>query len=130
MWIAPERRRAQRWVAPGVAAAAGVAVGATIAIRGQMETGLVTLAVLLGYGALLAYRRGETALTMHDAFSGRRSGVHMRAAAMTGDVLVGVLVAGLIIQALRGEQIWILAGLAAIAGVTYLFSIIAFNNSY
>jgi hypothetical protein len=130
MWIAPERRRAHRWVAPGVAVAAGVAVGATIAIRGQLETGLVTLGVLLGYGVLLAYRRGETALTVHEAFSGRRSGVHMRAAAMTGDIVVGVIVSALIIQALRGEQIWILAGLAGIAGLSYLVSIIVYSNTY
>jgi hypothetical protein len=130
MWIAPERRRTHRWVAPGVAAAAGLAAGTTMAIRGQLETGLVTLGVLLGYGVLLAYRRGETRLSVHEAFSARRSGVHMRAAAMTGDVLVGVIVAGLLVQGLRGAEIWPLAILAGIAGVTYFLSIIIFNNTY
>ena len=46
MWMAPERRRAHRWIAPLFAVAAGVAVGATLALRGHTETGLVTLAVL------------------------------------------------------------------------------------
>ncbi|MFL6052732.1 MAG: ABC transporter permease [Actinoallomurus sp.] len=131
MWIAPERRRAGRWIAPALAIAAGVALGATETARGHLTTGLVGLAVLFGYGALLAYRRGESVLTVHEAFgSGRRSGIHLRAAAMTGDVLVGVIVAAMLVQALRGAEIGLLAGLAAVAGVTYFLSILMLNRSY
>ena len=129
MWIASERRRAHRWIVPGFAAAAGVAVGATLAVRGHPETGLVTLAVLLGYGVLVASRSGgETALGGHKGLSaGHGSESHSRAAAVTGDVLVGVIVAALVVQALRGAEIWVLAGLAAVAGVTYLLSIAALS---
>ena len=96
-----------------------------------MSTGLVGFAVLLGYGALLAYRRGESVLTTHEAFGvGRRSGIHLRAAAMTGDVLVGVIVAAMLVQALRGAEIGLLAGLAAVAGVTYFLSIVMLNRTY
>ena len=131
MWIAPERRRAGRWIAPALAIAAGVAIGATEAGRGHMSTGLVGFAVLLGYGALLAYRRGEAVLTAHEAFGvGRRSGIHLHAAAMTGDVLVGVIVAAMLVQALRGAEIGLLAGLAAVAGVTYFLSIVMLNRTY
>ncbi|GAB3978379.1 hypothetical protein GCM10029978_070930 [Actinoallomurus acanthiterrae] len=131
MWIAPERRRVGRWIAPALAIAAGVAIGATEASRGHMSTGLVGFAVLLGYGVLLAYRRGESVLTTHEAFGvGRRSGIHLRAAAMTGDVLVGVIVAAMLVQALRGAEIGLLAGLAAVAGVTYFLSIVMLNRTY
>jgi hypothetical protein len=131
MWIAPERRRAGRWIAPVLAVAAGVAIGATEATRGHMSTGVVGFVVLLGYGALLAYRRGESVLTAHEAFGvGRRSGIHLRAAAMTGDVLVGVIVAAMLVQALRGAEIGLLAGLAAVAGVTYFLSIVMLNRTY
>jgi hypothetical protein len=131
MWIAPERRRPHRWVAPGFAAAAGLAAGATVAMRGHLEAGLVTLGVLLGYGVLLAYRRGQTTLAVHEAFgTGRRSGIHIRAAAVTGDVLVGVIVATLLAQALRGAEIWVPAGLAAVGGLTYLLSIAVLNHTY
>jgi hypothetical protein len=87
--------------------------------------------VLLGYGVLLAYRRGQTTLAVHEAFgTGRRSGIHIRAAAVTGDVLVGVIVATLLAQALRGAEIWVPAGLAAVGGLTYLLSIAVLNHTY
>ena len=130
MWIAPERRRAGRWIAPGVAAAAGIAIGVTEAMRGHPRTGLIAFAVLAGYGLLLAYRRGETVLTAHEAFGvGRRSEIRLRAAAMTGDLMIAVIVAALIVQALRGAPIGLPAVLAGIAGVTYTLSIIILNRT-
>jgi hypothetical protein len=130
MWIAPERRRAHRWIAPVFAVAAGVAVAATVALRGQTETGLVTLAVLLGYAILLGARGGEASHGTHETFGGgggRGAGAHTRAAAATGDVLVAVIMAALIVQALRGAEIWVLAGLAAVACVTYLVSVLSLS---
>jgi hypothetical protein len=130
MWIAPERRRAHRWIAPVLAVAAGVAVAATVALRGQTEIGLVTLAVLLGYAILLGARGGEASHGSHETYgggTGRSGGPHTRAAAATGDVLVAVIMAALIVQALRGAEIWVLAGLAAVACVTYLVSILSIS---
>lgn len=131
MWIAPEGRRRGRWAVPGFAALAGVAIGVTVAVRGQPRTGLAVVAVLAGYAALLAYRRREKVLPVHEAFGrGRRAEVHLRAAAMTGDVLVGVIVAAVLVQALRGARIGMLAGLAAVAGVTYLVSVVIADRTY
>jgi hypothetical protein len=131
MWIAPERRRAHRWIAPVLAVAAGVAVAATVALRGQTEIGLVTLAVLLGYAVLLGARGGEASHGSHETYGGggggRSGGPHTRAAAATGDVLVAVIMAALIVQALRGAEIWVLAGLAAVACVTYLVSVLSIS---
>jgi hypothetical protein len=131
MWIAPERRRRGRWIVPGFAALVGVAIGAAVALRGHPRTGLAACAVLVGYAAMLAYRRRERVFPLHEAYGrGKRAEVHMRAAAMTGDVLVGVIVAAVLVQALRGAQIGILAGLAAVAGVTYLLSILIADRTY
>ena len=129
MWIAPERRRAHRWIAPLFAVAAGVAVGVSLTLRGQTETGLVTAAVLVAYALLLSARGGEATGKSHESFggSGGRGGPQSRAAAATGDVLVAVVVAALIVQALRGAEIWVLAGLAAVACVTYLISILSIS---
>jgi hypothetical protein len=131
MWIAPEGRRRGRWVVPGFAALVGVAIGVTVAVRGHPRTGLAEAGVLVGYAALLAYRRRERVFPVHEAFgTGKRAEVHMRAAAMTGDVLVGVIVAAVLVQALRGAQIGMLAGLAAVAGVTYLVSSVIADRTY
>jgi hypothetical protein len=131
MWIAPERRRANRWIAPVLAVAAGAAVGTTLTLRGETETGLVTAAVLIAYAVLLGARGGEGSGS-HETFGGTssRGGPHTRAAAATGDVLVAAIVAALIVQTLRGAegtQIWVLAGLAAVACVTYLIAVLSIS---
>lgn len=131
MWIAPEGRRRGRWVVPTFAALVGVAIGVIVAVRGHPRTGLAAAAVLVGYAALLAFRRRERVLPVYEGFgTGKRAEVHLRAAAMTGDVLVGVIVAAVLVQALRGAQIGMFAGLAAVAGVTYLLSIMIADRTY
>lgn len=126
MWIAPERRGIGRWAVPGLALGAGVVVGAVLAADGRTGTGLLALAALAGYAAYLAYRRNEPALPLSEGFgSGTRARAHLRAAAMTGDVLTVAVVGALIVQALRGADITAYVWLAALAGVTYFLSALA-----
>ncbi|HEY8481849.1 MAG TPA: ABC transporter permease [Spirillospora sp.] len=123
MWSAPERRRSGRWAVPGLALGAGVAVGVLLAVEGRAGTALVALGALAGYAAYLAYRRNEPALPFSEGFgSGGRARAHLRAAAMTGDVLTAAVVGALIVQALRGADVTAYAWLAAVAGATYLLS--------
>ena len=124
MWIAPERRRAKRWAVPVFAVLVGGALAAVLTVRGQSTTGLVAWAVLAGYGAHLGYRRNEPSLPTSEAFgSGHRARSHLKAAALTGDVLVAAIVATLVVQALRGAPIEPFGWLAALAGVTYTLAI-------
>ncbi|QKW36550.1 ABC transporter permease [Actinomadura sp. NAK00032] len=130
MWIAPERRGLGRWAVPGLVLAAGVVVGAVLAAEGRSGTALVALAALAGYAGYLGYRRNEPALPVSDGFgSGTRARAHLRAAAMTGDVLTVAVVGGLVVQALRGSDITAYAWLSAVAGVTYLLSALAGTRS-
>ncbi|PRX04522.1 UNVERIFIED_ORG: hypothetical protein CLV66_107142 [Actinomadura viridilutea] len=123
MWIAPERRRLSRWAVPGLALAAGVVVAAVLAADGRGGTGLIALGVLAGYALLLGYRRFEPALPGSEGFgTGHRARSHTRAAALTGDVLTGAVVAAVIVQGLRGADIVPYAWLAALAGATYALS--------
>ncbi|MBT2211750.1 MULTISPECIES: ABC transporter permease [Actinomadura] len=126
MWIAPERRSLSRWAVPGLVLAAGVVVGAVLAADGRSGTALTALAALTGYAGYLAYRRNEPALPLGEGFgSGHRARAHLRAAAMTGDVVTVAVVAALVVQALRGADIAPYAWLAALAGGTYLLSALA-----
>ncbi|MFC5184674.1 ABC transporter permease [Actinomadura harenae] len=126
MWLAPERRSARRWAVPVLVLGAGLVVGGVLVADGRRGTALIALAVLAGYAAHLAYRRDEQGLAISEAFGrGHRGRTHLKAAAMTGDVLSAGLVAALVVQALRGADVAPYAWLALLAGVTYLVSALA-----
>lgn len=130
MWIAPESRSLTRWIVPAIVLGAGGVVAVVMTTDGRVGTGLVALAVLAGYAAALAYRRNEPALTISEGFgSGHRARAHLRAAAMTGDVVTGALVAAVVVQGLRGADIMPYAWLAAVAGGTYALSALAGGRS-
>lgn len=120
MFIAPERRRARGWVVPFFAVAVGAAVAATLVMRGDTKNGMMALAVLVGYGLLLGYRRS-------DAHDGRTAG-NTRAAAVTGDVLLGVIVAVVVAQALRGADVTMFAALAGVGCLTYLVAAVVLSD--
>jgi hypothetical protein len=125
MWITPERRRTRHWIVPLLVSLVGVALAIVLAVRDRTGSALATLVVLAGYALLLAYRAGERAFPISDAFGGgRRADLRLRAAAMTGDVLVAAIVSALVVQALRGAAVGPLAWLAGLAGVTYALSLL------
>ncbi|GAA2452702.1 hypothetical protein GCM10010191_83880 [Actinomadura vinacea] len=126
MWIAPENRSLSRWIVPALVLGAGAVVAAVLTADGRTNTGLIALAVLAGYAAALAYRRNEPALTISEGFgSGHRARAHLRAAAMTGDVVTGALVGAVVVQGLRGADVMPYVWLAALAGGTYVLSALA-----
>jgi hypothetical protein len=131
MWIAPDNRSPLRWVVPVLVLAAGAVVAVVLATEGRTGTGLAALAVLAGYAATLAYRRNEPALTISEGFgSGHRARAHLRAAAMTGDMVTIALVAAVVVQGLRGGDIMPYVWLAALAGGTYGLSALAAGRAF
>lgn len=130
MWIAPDRKRLQPWLVPGFAVGVGLAILITMAVRGHTGSGVAALVVLTGYALQLAHRRRESVFAPHDALSsGHRTRTHLRSAAVTGDVVVAVLIATMIVQALRGAPISPYVWLAGIAGGTYLVSAVLFDHT-
>ncbi|WP_018656533.1 hypothetical protein [Actinomadura flavalba] len=131
MWIAPRRHGFGRWIVPCLVLAAGFGTLAVLAADGRGGTGLVALGALAGYAAHLAYRRNEPALPISETFGGgHRARVHLRSAAMTGDVLTAGIVGALVVQALRGEDVTVFAWLALVAGVTYAFSALVTGRGF
>lgn len=131
MWIAPEHHRFKRWAVPALALLAGLVTAIILTTREHAGSGLLVLAVLAGYAALLAFRRDEPALTISSGFgTGHRARTHLKAAAMTGDVLLAAIVGALIVQAFRGADLAPYAWLAALGGVTYAISIITAGSGW
>jgi hypothetical protein len=131
MWIAPENRSPFRWAVPALVLAAGAVVAVVLATEDRTATGLIALVVLAGYAAALAYRRNEPALTISEGFgSGHRARAHLRAAAMTGDVLTCALVAAVVVQGMRGADIMPYVWLAALGGGTYVLSALAAGRAF
>jgi hypothetical protein len=123
MWIAPENRSPLRWVVPVLVLATGAVIAVLLAMDGRTGTGLVALAVLAGYAAVLAYRRNEPALALGDGYGGGyRARAHLRAAAITGDVVICALVASVVVQGLRGGDIMPYVWPAALGGGAYAVS--------
>ena len=129
MWITPERRRVRHWIVPLFVALLGVALAIVLLVRDHTGAALAALGVLVGYALLLAFRGRERVFAVSDAFGqGRRGELHLRAAAMTGDVLLAVVVGALVVQALRGAAVGPLAWLAGLAGVTYVLSLLLIDT--
>ncbi|MCW2940000.1 MAG: binding-protein-dependent transport system inner rane component [Actinomycetia bacterium] len=123
MWITSEQQHLRHWLVPALAATLGVGIAIAEFMARRYGSGLAVLVVLLGYAVHLAYRRSEVASTLSDSYGiGHRARTHLRAAAMTGDVVVAVVVTALIVQALRGGPMGPYAWLAGLAGVTYALS--------
>ena len=119
----------RHWIVPMLVTLVGVALALVLIIRDQAGSALAVLGVLAGYALLLAVRSGERGLAIRDTFgSGRRSALHLRAAAMTGDVLMAAIVGALVVQALRGAAVGPLAWLAGLAGVTYALSMLLIDT--
>jgi hypothetical protein len=123
MWLAPERRGRRGWLVPALLACCGVGVAVLLATRDQRNAGLIAGAVLAGYALQLFYRKDESGLAVSESFGrGRRGRTHLKAAAMTGDVLALAVVAAVVVQALRGADLGPLPWIAAAGGVTYFLS--------
>jgi hypothetical protein len=124
----PDRRvRRTRWLVPGVAVALGLVLFAAQAARGATADGLGSLAILTGYGVVLAVFAGRSetvSLLRGDTVDERAGLIQLRATAFTGTVLVTVLVGGFLVQVARGAAdtgTW--AALCAVGGVSFMGSL-------
>jgi hypothetical protein len=120
----PDRRATRnRWLVPGLGVLLGLVLFAAQAARGEVRAGLVSLAILTGYAAVLAVLAGRSetfSLLRGDSVDERADLIQQRALAFTGGVLVVVLVVGFLVQVARGADdaiTW--AGLGAVGGLSY-----------
>ncbi len=102
------------------------AVFAAFVIGGQVGQGLFSLGLLLGLIAVLWFgrTRSETVELMSGIGDERTRDLYQRSLSMTANVLVFVLIGWWLVSVAVGEQNETVAQVCAIAGVTWLGSIL------
>jgi len=121
MSMETERRQSfQRHAVLGTSIVLGLVMGALIGANSSVVSGVVTAAIVIGFGAVvtvLARRSEAAALLSGRDTDERRSMIQLKASAITGTVLVALVGAGAIIELARGDNADPFIWLGALSGV-------------
>ena len=115
-----------KWFLPTFCLALGFAVFAAQWIGGNPQSGLVSLAILAGFGALiLAGGRSETIRGLRgDGRDERFRTIDIQATALAGLVVIIAVIVAFLVELARGHNGNPYSWLGAIGGLTYIAAII------
>ncbi|MGP3980633.1 DUF2178 domain-containing protein [Streptomyces sp. KR80] len=127
----PEATRGQRWAVPAMGLLIGVGYVAIFLARndpGMAAAGFVIMAAYTLFLVVASRRSEAIALLRGEATDERRQAISQRASAFTLHVLGLVLLAGFVIELIRGHSghPWDLLG--AVLGATYILSTVFFSR--
>ena len=114
-----------KWFQPLLAVALGLAFLTAMWIGGDPRTGLYSLAVMVGFGALILLGgRSETVRGLRgDGRDERFRQIDLAATAIAGIVLITVVIGAFLVEVARGQDGSPYAALGATAGVAYLLAV-------
>ena len=114
------------WVTPAVAVLAGVAYLVSSALGGHPALGVVLMAFMLAFAAVLVLvaQHSETIRGLMDHRDERIAGIDLRATAFTGVVLTIAIIAGAIVDLEHGRYGTPYTWLAVVGGLTYVVSVV------
>jgi drug/metabolite transporter (DMT)-like permease len=118
--------RRSRWVMPAFALALGGVFLAVQWIGGDLNGGLLSFAIMAGFGAVLLAlegRSGTAAIMTRPARDERARSIDMAATAFAGIVVIGVIIVAVMVQLAREEDPSPYAQLGAVGGVAYLVAL-------
>lgn len=124
-------QRTSRWIVPGLCLVLGVGVGVAVMAQGDPGYGIFILLLMTGYALALVLfsRRSETvSLLRGESPDERAASIQTHAIAITGHVLIVVLVGGFIVQLLRGGDTEVWSALCAVGGLTYAVSLFVLHR--
>jgi hypothetical protein len=118
-----------RWFVPLLAAGLGVVVFAAQWIGGDPGSGLVSLAIMVGFGAVfLVGGRSETIRGLRgDGRDERFRQIDIHATALAGLAMIIAVIVAFLVELTHGHSGSPYAWLAAIGGITYLVAIVVFR---
>jgi hypothetical protein len=116
-----------KWFQPLVAVGLGLAFLTAMWIGGDRRTGLFSLAVMVGFGAvILLGGRSETVRGLRgDGRDERFRQIDLAATAIAGLAVITVIIGAFLVEVSRGHDGSPYAALGAIAGVAYLVAVAA-----
>jgi hypothetical protein len=118
-----------KWFVPALAVALGIVVFAAQWIGGDPGSGLVSLAIMAGFGALILLGgRSETIRGLRgDGRDERFRMIDIHATALAGLAVILAVIVAFVIELAKGHNGNPFGWLGAIGGFTYLVAIIVFR---
>src|SRR5262245_46851379 len=115
-----------KWFQPLLAVGLGVVLLAAMWIGGDRRSGVYSLAVMVGLGAvILLGGRSETIRGLRgDGRDERFRQIDLAATAIAGIVVITVIIAAFLVEVARGHDGSPYAALGAIAGIAYLGAVV------
>jgi hypothetical protein len=123
------RIASSRWFLPLFAVALGLVVFVAQWIGGDPGSGLISFAILVGFGALvLLGGRSETIRGLRgDGRDERFRRIDIHATAVAGLAVISAIIIAFLVEVARGHSGSPYSWLGAIAGVAYLAAVIVFR---
>jgi len=118
-----------KWFVPLLSAALGVVVFAAQWIGGDPGSGLISLAIMAGFGALILLGgRSETIRALRgDGRDERFRTIDIHATALAGLAVILAIIVAFIVELAKGHSGNPYGWLGAIGGITYLVAIVVFR---
>jgi hypothetical protein len=118
-----------RWFTPLICLGLGVVVFAVSALGGQLGGGLISLAVLAGFGLIMPLlgSRSETIRGLTVARDERFAQLDLRATALSGLVMLLAALVGWLVEVAHGHNGHPYDWLLATGGLAYLVSFVFFR---
>jgi hypothetical protein len=118
-----------KWFTPLICLGLGIVVFAVSALGGQLGGGLISLAVLAGFGLimLLLTSRSETIRGLTVTRDERFAQLDLRATALSGLVMLLAALVGWLVEVARGHNGHPYDWLLATGGLAYLVSFVFFR---
>jgi hypothetical protein len=118
-----------KWFAPLLSVALGIVVFAAQWVGGDPGSGLVSLGIMTGFGALILLGgRSETIRGLRgDGRDERFRMIDIHATALAGLAVIIAIIVAFIVELAKGHNGSPYAWLGAIGGLTYLVAIVVFR---
>lgn len=123
------RMTRSKWFVPSLSVALGIVVFAAQWVGGDPGSGLVSLAIMTAFGALILLGgRSETIRGLRgDGRDERFRKIDIHATALAGLAVITAIIIAFIVELAKGHSGAPYAWLGAIGGLTYLIAIVVFR---